>query len=182
MGGFFIKHWHVLQVYRGQEDQYIEKIQNDEFVAFVPRKVKWIKRKEVVQRVEELLFNGYVFIETDKSYLEFLDHFHSNLKPVKSFIRLLGSKGFGEESIHPHEKAFIENFTNHRKIVEPSIGVIVGDKVMITDGPLVGKESMIKHINRHKRQATLVFDFFGQSQELNVSLEIIKKVKSLDDL
>lgn len=56
-----------------------------------------------------------------------------------------------------------------------STGLIEGDKVIITDGPLAGKEAMIKKINRHKRIAILNVTMFGESVGVTVGLEIVEK-------
>ena len=53
-----------------------------------------------------------------------------------------------------------------------------GDKVIITDGPLLGKEAHIRKIDRHKRIAYLDIDFFNQTISTKVGLEIIKKDKN----
>ena len=42
-------------------------------------------------------------------------------------------------------------------------------------GPLKNHESLIRKINRHKRKAWLEMSMFGQSQLVEVGLEIIKK-------
>ena len=61
-----------------------------------------------------------------------------------------------------------------------SIGIIVGDHVVVTEGPLQGLESMIVKVDRHKRTALLEMDFFDRIQTVEVGLEVIEKIKSLD--
>ena len=179
-GGGTIKHWHVIQVLGGTEDRFIKQIQHDRYVAFVPKKTKVFKRKDVLKKVEEPLFRGYVFVETDEDHLCFLYHLNDHIKPVKGFLRLLRHDRSIEETVLPHERAFIEKFTNHRKVIEVSIGVIVGDKVIVTEGPLMGMESMIVRVDRHKRTAYLEVDFFDRIQTVEVGLNVIQKVETLN--
>ena len=59
--------------------------------------------------------------------------------------------------------------------MEHSIGYIEGDRIIITGGPLVGREGGIKKINRHHRVAQIEIDMFGQKQVVDVALEIVEK-------
>jgi len=46
----------------------------------------------------------------------------------------------------------------------------------ITSGPLVGMESRIKKINRHKREALVEMEVMGAVREVRVMLEVVGKV------
>ena len=61
------------------------------------------------------------------------------------------------------------------KVVEMSTGVIEGDRVIVTDGPLVGREALISKIDRHKRLAYLDMRMFGRTKTIKVGLEIVRK-------
>lgn len=91
------------------------------------------------------------------------------------FVRLLERDHIGTQSIYPHERSFIESFTNNQHIIETSTGFIEGDKIIITEGPLVGHESQIKRIDRHKKIAELDISMFGQIRKIKVSCEILTK-------
>ncbi len=54
-------------------------------------------------------------------------------------------------------------FCDNEYIVEESIGFIKGDNVFITSGPLKGRESVIKKIDRHKRRSGDRNGFYGRS-------------------
>ena len=71
---------------------------------------------------------------------------------------------------------FLEKLLGRNKVVEYSVGFIENDRVVITEGPLVGLESNIIHIDRHKRICTLEIEMLGQKREVKVSLEIVSKV------
>ena len=61
-----------------------------------------------------------------------------------------------------------------------STGVIEGDRVIVTDGPLVGREALISKIDRHKRLAYLDMRMFGRIKTIKVGLEIVRKNVTAD--
>ena len=56
-----------------------------------------------------------------------------------------------------------------------STGVIEGDEVVVLNGPLMGRTSLIKKIDRHKRLAYLELEMLGRKKTIKVGLEIIAK-------
>ena len=56
-----------------------------------------------------------------------------------------------------------------------STGVIEGDQVIVTEGPLRGYEALISMIDRHKRLAFLEMHMFGRTKIVKVGLEIVSK-------
>lgn len=71
----------------------------------------------------------------------------------------------------------VSGFGGEDQVVEMSEGIIVGTKIMVTKGPLVGKEGYIKKIDRHTRKAWLEMKMFGKEQTVEVGLEIVEKRK-----
>lgn len=59
--------------------------------------------------------------------------------------------------------------------MEMSEGIIEGDRVMVTRGPLKGHEASITRIDRHKRLAWVDMSMFGRSKTIRVGLEIVSK-------
>jgi transcriptional antiterminator NusG len=53
---------------------------------------------------------------------------------------------------------------------------MVGDKIHITDGPLKGRESIVRKVNRHKRLAWIEIKFMGEARLVSVALEIVDKI------
>jgi transcriptional antiterminator NusG len=51
----------------------------------------------------------------------------------------------------------------------------VGDTIRITSGALMGFESRIKKINRHKREAVVELQIMGAKREVSLMLEILVK-------
>lgn len=174
-----MKYWHVLFVLGGYEETIMTKInqqgENYPVEAFLPKVEKMFRKKGQVSKIEYLLFKNYVFVKTDLEYKEFNLFLEMFVKSITGFIKLLKHDNEGTDSLYPEEREFIERFTNKNYTIEKSIGFIEGDVVTIMTGPLAGFESMIKKINRHKQIAILELSMFGNSQDVEVGLEIISK-------
>ena len=167
--------WYVIQTVGGQEEQVrslMLKLVDPSLVqeSFIPRyevmkriKGAWVKRAEV-------LLPGYVFVVTrDPGKLK------ESLRNVPRFTRLLGNDDMFTP-LEDREVAFINAFTQPgKRTVELSTGVIEGDEVVILNGPLMGHQGSIVKIDRHKRLAWLTIDVLGESREIAVGLEIIRK-------
>ena len=138
----------------------------------------YVPRREVMRReegqwatVRETLFPGYLFVET-KEIRRVMD----SLARIPAFTRLLG---VGDERVIPlssDEVAWLTALMKPLdKVVEMSVGVIEGDRVMVTSGPLKGHEALISRIDRHKRAAYLDMRMFGRTKTIKVGLEIVRK-------
>lgn len=138
----------------------------------------YVPRREVMRRVEgewvtirETLFPGYLFVETKK-----IQHVMGRLARIPAFTRLLGVGDEKVISLSPDEVAWLTALMKPLdKVVEMSVGVIEGDRVMVTSGPLKGHEALISKIDRHKRAAYLDMRMFGRTKTIKVGLEIVRK-------
>lgn len=83
--------------------------------------------------------------------------------------------GTGEcwTSIIDEDLRVLERLLDEEKTVGMSTGFLEGDRVMIVDGPLMGLETVIRRIDRHKRKAMVEMHMFGRVQEVAVGLEIV---------
>ena len=70
------------------------------------------------------------------------------------------------------EKSLLKSLLNENHLIMHSTGIIVDSKLIVQEGPLVGKEGLIRKINRHKRLAFLG-DVFGKV--MKVPLEVTSK-------
>ena len=138
------------------------------FVPFVEqnRKVKgeWKTSKKP-------LFPGYLFVKTDEVRIEC---FSQKLKHSELFAVILSTDG-DFTPVSDEETYLIDNAYSNDGTLGSSIGMIEGDKIKILSGPLIGLEGAIRHINRHKRTATIELNMFGRTSRINIGLEIISK-------
>jgi transcription termination/antitermination protein NusG len=167
-------YWHVLFVRGGHELKIKEKINESDHDAFLPKVTKIFKSKSEMRKEDVLLFKNYVFVKSKHDTTEFQKFIQNEIQQLTGFIKLL-KHDQETESLYPHEKEFLMKFANKDHVIKESEGFIEGDKIIITEGPLMGHESMIKKIDRHKRIAQLDIEMFGQQRTITVALEIISK-------
>ena len=163
--------WYVIWTSTGSEKKAVSAIQefSEQERCFVPRRRLPIKKNGVWQQVEKPLFPGYIFVDTDRVeelaiHLHKIEGFHHVLSVEKEFCPL-----------RDNEAELIENLYLKEGLFDFSEGLIVGDKIVVTSGPLVGHEGAIKKIDRHKRLAYLEFSMFDQTIKATVGLEIVEK-------
>ena len=168
--------WYVLQVRTGTEESIRLQCRNKISEAvlkrcFIPyyEEKKRIRGEWTLQK--KVLFPGYVFVITDE-----LDELYQSLKNVIGLTKLIGT---GQEIVPltEEEREFLLEFGGEDQIVEMSEGIIADSKIIVTKGPLIGKEGYIKRIDRHKRKAWLEIEMFGRKQMVEVGLEIVEKRK-----
>ncbi len=122
------------------------------------------------QFVTERLTPGYIYLSTRD-----IVSVSQALYGVPSFTKLLGNDG-GFIPLRKDEIAWLDSLTTQgNRVVEMSVGVIEGDKVVIQSGPLQGLEGQIVKIDRHKRLAYLDMRFMGRMKTIRVGLEIVRK-------
>ena len=167
--------WYVIQVRSGQEQTIADKCkflipQNILSDCFIPRYVTKRKFKGHWKNIEDVLFKGYIFLISDC-----IDDLYVELKKVPEYTKMIGKK---KEEIYPlkdGEIEFLKSFSKENHIVDMSIGFIEGENIIITEGPLRGKEGLITKIDRHKRIAYLSINIFNENITAKVGLEIISK-------
>ncbi|MDP3306603.1 MAG: antiterminator LoaP [Erysipelotrichaceae bacterium] len=167
--------WHILFVRGGQEEKILTKVNDANHEAFIPKVTKVFKRKNELRKEDVPLFKNYVFVKSQSNTREFQEYIQHEIQHMTGFIRLLKHDNEGTESLYPHEKEFLMKFANKDHVINQSQGFIEGDKIVITEGPLIGHESLIKKIDRHKRIAQLDIEMFGDKRTITVGLEIISK-------
>ena len=130
------------------------------------------KRKNGEWRtVREVLFPGYLFVRTMHPA-----ELAARMRDIPVFMHLLTGGDNTFIPLEAHEIAWLESFTTYvSRVVEMSEGIIEGDVVTVTKGPLKGHEALIARIDRHKRLAYLDLRMFGRDKRVRVGLEIVRK-------
>ena len=177
--------WYVIQVQTGREEamcQLIERTAAD-FDAlsdidgyhlveecFSPRFETERKYHGEFRRIQKPLLPGYVVAVThDPATLARI------LYRVPDFTRLLTS-GETFVPLRDDERAWIESSTHAGdRTVPMSFGYREGDHLVVTEGPLKGREGMVTRINRAKSLAFLEFYVHGKKITTTVGLGIVPK-------
>ncbi|MEG0170018.1 antiterminator LoaP [Anaerorhabdus sp.] len=168
--------WYVVYVKGSQEDKVAQFLQDNQINAFIPMKEKFHRKEGKLIKVNQVLFPNYIFIETTDNYIDFSEKFNQFKIRNKNLIKQLRYDLEGTPPLQEEEINILEKLLGLNKIVEVSLGFIEDDKVVITDGPLMGFESYITYINRHKREAKLEIELLGSKREVTVSLDILTKI------
>lgn len=173
--------WYVLSVLTGKEhnvEQFLKKcLDNIVFAPFLPLHEKLYKFSGTIKKENELLFPGYVFIESEVSSQEFVKHVRELICISNHIIRILRYAA-NDCAMRESERQMLLSLCNNDYCIESSSGIMVGERVHITDGPLKGWESVVRKVNRHKRQAWIEIEFIGEKRLVCVALEIINKIKA----
>jgi transcriptional antiterminator NusG len=140
------------------------------------------RRNGINKKEKEIMFPGYVFVETAIESRDFLQtmfnfiHSHSN-----KAIRIL-QYGNSGAAINKDEMRFLQHLLGDKRCIETSIGFKEGDKVIVEHGPLIGCESIIKRVNQRRREAMIEIDIMGDKREIKVAFEILKIEDSYNNL
>lgn len=158
----------VVQVIGGQEDQaaalIAEIAQGAVEDCFVPKREVAHRKSGQWHHILEKLFPGYVFVRTSAP-----EQVREVLGRVPAFTRMLTSAGDTCLPLTADEVAWINATTNvDTHVMKMSKGVIEGDRVMVTRGPLKGHEALIARIDRHKRLAWVDMDMFGRHKRFEL--------------
>ena len=177
--------WYVIQVINGREDVMRERIERvvpsgalQEL--FYPQYQTEIKVHGEWVNTTKPLFPGYLICDTAdprtvQQYLLRMDDFARVLSQDGQFVPLA-----------KEETQFIGNFTNRGdRVVPMSEALKDGDQVVVTAGPLLGHEGLIKTINRRKSTAFLELNLCGRrvttrvwsgKDKLDFLLRILKRI------
>lgn len=111
---------------------------------------------------------SYLFVESQT-----IEDFARELSRIVGFKKLLQNDNLFLP-LHEREEELLSKLLGDGEVIAESVGVKVGQSVIITDGPMQGMEGMIKYIDRHKRMAVIEMDLFGRVLEMKLGLEVVK--------
>lgn len=144
---------------------------------FVPRYRLQKKVRGAWETVEELLTPSYVYVRASRGAIDALAQ---SFARVPAFIRVLAQQDGTIVPLSADEEDWLRRLTGEGHVVEPSIGVMEGDRVVVTEGPLAGMESHIVRIDRHKRLAYVEVQLMGRTKLIKVGIEIVRKTDGCD--
>ncbi len=172
--------WYVVSVRTGSENSVIDKLEkhfdNGIARAFVPlMEVFHRYANNVITKENKILFPGYVFVESGLNDVDFLGEIKDFSRKNNCNLKVLKYDDSCDLAMREDEKLFLMSLCNNDGNIEVSEGLIEGDKIIVTQGPLIGKESMIKKINRHRREAIVELEILGKIVPVTLGLDILKK-------
>lgn len=166
--------WYVVYVF----DDHVQELltffnRQDGMYAFLP-KIEKFKSKQGVKFYEPaIMFPDYIFIKTNLSKKEVEEKMKIWKSHISSIVRHLSIDDEVTMALQDQEQEYLESVLNEEYVMTHSIGIIKDSQLIIQSGPLVGKEHLVKKIDRHRRVAFLDLNIFGTT--LRVPLEITHK-------
>lgn len=174
-------YWYILFTRTGQEEKAEQllksQLDNNIIMPFIPMLQTIFKYSGRVKIELKPLFPGYVFIESEVPSVEIIKMTRNIVTASKDIIRFLHYEDACDIAMREHEKNMLLKLCNDDHYIESSRGIVEGTRVYIKEGPLMGLESIIRKIDRHKRQAIIDLDFMGAIRHISVALEVIEKIK-----
>jgi transcriptional antiterminator NusG len=174
-----MENWYVVYVKTGCEEAVAaclrERLQAT-YEPFVPLKVLPHRVRGKTQSVHRVCFPGYVFLRTAAGGLTVLQEVAPELAVLKDAYRFLYyGEDRGDMALREQEQVFLRQLLNEDFVLDASVGVQEGDRVRIISGVLLGRESVIKSVNRHRRTAVIEVEIMGALREITLMLEIVEK-------
>lgn len=170
---------YVFWVKTGREEQAYKQIKTafgEDIVILELLVEKFFRKQGKVIKLTKLAFPGYIFITSEIENNEFIYRARECARQSLSILKPLRYIGTYQAAMHENERAAIDCLWQGKNCIETSSGFFEGDHVVVTDGPLKGRESVIKSISPRKRQAIVEIEFMGRFISTTIGLEIIEKL------
>ncbi|SHJ41372.1 antiterminator LoaP [Thermoclostridium caenicola] len=164
--------WHAVFVLTGNEDPVKEKIEyalgNSGVRAVVPkRRIMERKAGKWHERIRPL-FPGYVLlqgkIDVSAYYI---------LKTIPGLVRILKDER-ELYRIYPEEIEIISRLMCNGDIIGTSVAFKKGDRIVITDGPLLNMEGLITSVDPRKGRVKVRLSFLGDVRTVDLSISFIE--------
>ena len=115
------------------------------------------------------LFPHYLFLESEDE-----EKLSEELKQYSQVFSVFESEG-KLVRVEPEEERLLRVLCGAGHHSRMSRGYIRDGRTVVTEGPLQGKENLIRRIDRHKRIAQVGMPSSGSLQKMQVGLEIVAK-------
>ena len=117
----------------------------------------------------QLLFPHYLFLESEEE-----ERLTAELKRYSQVFPVFAKDGKLVQ-VEPEEERLLRVLCGAGHHSRMSRGYIRDGRTVVTEGPLQGKENLIRRIDRHKRIAQVGMPSSGSLQKMQVGLEIVAK-------
>lgn len=142
--------------------------------AFIPQVEKFMNRKGVKGYETFPMFPNSIFLKTSLATSTIERKMRSWRKDISAMVTCLSYDDMETTLLEPSAQEYLEGVLDENFTMRHSMGIIKDDQLIIVDGPLVGKEKLVKKIDRHKRLAFLDVDLMGKL--VKAPLEITQRI------
>lgn len=165
--------WYVLFVETGREEFVREWIKRHVLSCrcITPKRRLFEKRKGRVNKVERLMFPGYVFVNLTMSV-----DYYQRLTEIPHLLRVLGRDGESFTNVPKSQIDPILRLIDDDEIVDYSILLAEGTNVKVISGPLMGMETRIVKVDKRKGRAKVLFEIAGSIKLIDLGVEVLERV------
>lgn len=166
--------WYVIQTFSGEEEKtahVIRKMVSPNLVkeCFVPKRERVKKFHGSWNKVEEVLFQGYAFVDSERA-----EELYEELKQVPRLTKVLGREKDFFYPLGEMEENLVRRIGDENHKTSLSRVAVKEDKmIQVIDGPLKGYAGDMVEVNLHKREVTVRVEFMGRDLELKMGVEMI---------
>ncbi|MDF2803987.1 MAG: transcription antiterminator [Anaerocolumna sp.] len=169
--------WYVIFVESGFEEDvchFIDRLRTKlyediNFNLLVPKRKIYERKQGVKREVIKKMFPGYVLVETD-----YIEDFYVRARGGPHILKFLkNSYNFLEVSIE--EINPILKLVDNKGLINVSKGLIENDRIHIIDGPLYGREGIIRKLDKRKGRAKVEFIMNYNSLLIDLGVDIIRR-------
>lgn len=170
--------WYVIQTLSGAEEQtadVIRKMVSADIVqeCFVPKRERMKKFHGMWNKVEEILFQGYAFVVSDKP-----EELYERLRQVPKLTKVLGREAELFYPLSEKEEMLVRGIGDQKhKTSLSKVAIGEGKKIHVIDGPLKGYVGNVVKVNLHKREVMVKVEFMGREMELKMGVEMVYGVE-----
>ena len=147
--------WYIAHVKSGFATKLVSVLNRQKNIeAFIPKTERWFGRQgKTIEFIVKELYPNYVFIKSNLGIEAFDKRFKEYFKTISGLVDLLEYKD--TYSLTSNEQVLLEKLLDNTDTIKHTKGIIVDQRFVPTEGPLVGLEDKIKKVNKHRRFATL---------------------------
>ncbi len=166
--------WYVIQTLGGEEERTADMIRKRVpfyYIedCFIPKRERMKKFHGCWNKVEEILFRGYVFVISDQPR-----ELYQSLRHIPKLTKILGREEGYFVPLNAEEKRLIQRIGNNEHMTPISrIELEEGKCVRVVDGPLKDYLGNVVRLNLHKREVVVRVEFMGREMELKMGIEMV---------
>ena len=165
--------WYVIQTLGGEEERTADMIQKwipSYYIeeCFVPKRERMKKFHGKWNKVEEVLFHGYVFVISQQP-----EELYRELRHIPKLTKFLGREKDYYIPLSEEEKRLVSEIGDkEHKTSISKVMVMEGKRIYVVDGPLKGYEGNIVKVSLHKREVIICVEFMNRTVELCMGIEM----------
>lgn len=167
--------WYVIQTCGGEEERTADIIRKripSSYLedCFIPKRERMKKFHGCWNKVEEILFHGYVFVISGQP-----EGLYQELQRIPKLTKVLGRENDSFTALNEEEELFIKGIGDkeHRTSIS-KIDITNGKIVRVTEGPLKDYIGNVVKVNLHKREVAVRVKFMGREMELFMGIEMVE--------